>query len=228
MRLRWRRWWRRFGKASGKHTDGYSSLPLQGDSRPQSEDVVRGEQLALEKAGGKAGNYKIKYVSLDDAIAATGKWDPARFENARKVVGDDNDDRLPRRVQLGRIGDLGPAAQRGRHPAGLAVEHLRGPDAFGGRREGRAAEVPAVGQRRRSAASSPPTTSRRGAGRLDEGRGRHQALHPERQGGLREGHRRPGREDRRRAGHRGPRQRRHRHQGRELPLAGIEDQERRR
>ena len=25
----------------------YSSLPLQGDSRPQSEDVVKGEQMAL-------------------------------------------------------------------------------------------------------------------------------------------------------------------------------------
>ena len=38
-----------------------------------------------------------------------------------------------------------------------------------------------------------------GAGVLHEGRGRHEALHPERQGGLREGHRRPGREDRARS-----------------------------
>ena len=85
------------GKASGDELTIYSSLPLQGDSRPQSEDVVRGEQLALEKAGGKAGNFKIKYVSLDDATAATGKWEPGKVsENARKAVGDDNDDRLPR------------------------------------------------------------------------------------------------------------------------------------
>ena len=68
----------------------YSSLPLQGDSRPQSEDVVRGMQLALEKSGGKAGNFTIKYTSLDDAIAATGKWEPGKVsENARKAVGDD-------------------------------------------------------------------------------------------------------------------------------------------
>ena len=80
----------------------YSSLPLQGDSRPQSEDVVRGEQFALEKVGGKAGNYKINYKSLDDATAATGKWEPGKVsENARKAVGDDNHHRLPRRVQLG-------------------------------------------------------------------------------------------------------------------------------
>ena len=68
----------------------YSSLPLQGDSRPQSEDVVRGEKLALEEAGGKAGNFTINYVSLDDATAATGKWEPGQTSaNARKAVGDD-------------------------------------------------------------------------------------------------------------------------------------------
>ena len=77
-------------KASGSTLTIYSSLPLQGDSRPQSEDVVRGEQLALEKSGGKAGSFKIKYVSLDDAVAATGKWEPGKVsENARKAVGDD-------------------------------------------------------------------------------------------------------------------------------------------
>jgi branched-chain amino acid transport system substrate-binding protein len=68
----------------------YSSLPLQGDSRPQSEDVVRGEKMALEEAGGKAGNFKINYQSLDDSVAATGKWDPGQASaNARKAVGDD-------------------------------------------------------------------------------------------------------------------------------------------
>ena len=68
----------------------YSSLPLQGDSRPQSEDVVRGIRLALDQAGGKVGNFTIKYVSLDDATASAGKWDPGQTSaNARKVVGDD-------------------------------------------------------------------------------------------------------------------------------------------
>jgi branched-chain amino acid transport system substrate-binding protein len=68
----------------------YSSLPLQGDSRPQSEDVVRGEKMALEESGGKAGNFKINYQSLDDSTAATGKWEPGQTSaNARKAVGDD-------------------------------------------------------------------------------------------------------------------------------------------
>ncbi|MGZ4200418.1 MAG: branched-chain amino acid ABC transporter substrate-binding protein, partial [Thermoleophilia bacterium] len=67
----------------------YSSLPLQGDSRPQSVDVVNGEKLALEKAGGKVGKFTIKYVSLDDATAAAGKWDPgATSSDARKAAQD--------------------------------------------------------------------------------------------------------------------------------------------
>ena len=67
----------------------YSSLPLQGDSRPQSESVVNGEKLALQEAGGKVGKYTIKYVSTDDATAAAGKWDPGQTSaNARKAAQD--------------------------------------------------------------------------------------------------------------------------------------------
>jgi branched-chain amino acid transport system substrate-binding protein len=67
----------------------YSSLPLQGDSRPQSVSVVNGEKLALEKAGGKAGKFTITYKSLDDATAAAGKWDPgATSGDARKAAQD--------------------------------------------------------------------------------------------------------------------------------------------
>jgi branched-chain amino acid transport system substrate-binding protein len=78
------------GNGGGGTVTVYSSLPLQGDSRPQSEDVVRGIELALEQAGGKAGDTAIKYTSLDDATAAAGKWEPGQVSaNARKVVGDD-------------------------------------------------------------------------------------------------------------------------------------------
>jgi branched-chain amino acid transport system substrate-binding protein len=67
----------------------YSSLPLQGDSRPQSTDVVNGEKLALEEAGGKVGKFTIKYSSLDDATAAAGKWDPGQTSaDARKAAQD--------------------------------------------------------------------------------------------------------------------------------------------
>lgn len=75
--------------SGGSNLTIYSSLPLQGDSRPQSVSVVNGEKLALEKAGGKAGKYTITYKSLDDATAAAGKWDPgATSGDARKAAQD--------------------------------------------------------------------------------------------------------------------------------------------
>ncbi len=78
------------GSSSGRTSlTIYSSLPLQGDSRPQSESVVNGEKMALEEAGGKVGNFTIKYVSLDDATAAAGKWDPGQTSaDGRKAAQD--------------------------------------------------------------------------------------------------------------------------------------------
>ena len=69
----------------------YSSLPLQGASRPQSEDVIRGIELALKQKGGKCGDFTIEYKSLDDATAAAGKWEPGQTSaNAREVAQDDS------------------------------------------------------------------------------------------------------------------------------------------
>jgi len=77
--------------AGGKTLTIYSSLPLQGASRPQSEDVIKGERLALKQAGNKAGDVRIKYVSLDDATAAAGKWEAGQVSaNARKAAQDKN------------------------------------------------------------------------------------------------------------------------------------------
>jgi branched-chain amino acid transport system substrate-binding protein len=69
----------------------YSSLPLQGASRPQSEDVIKGIRLALKQKNNKCGDFSIKYESLDDATAAAGKWEPsATAANARKAAQDDS------------------------------------------------------------------------------------------------------------------------------------------
>jgi branched-chain amino acid transport system substrate-binding protein len=69
----------------------YSSLPLQGASRPQSEDVINGIKLALKQKGGKCGDYTINYQSLDDAPAAAGQWEAgATSDNARKAAQDDS------------------------------------------------------------------------------------------------------------------------------------------
>jgi len=69
----------------------YSSLPLQGASAEQSQDVVDGEKLALKQHGGKAGNCTVEYESLDDSTAQAGQWDAGQTKaNARKVAQDDS------------------------------------------------------------------------------------------------------------------------------------------
>ena len=67
----------------------YSSLPLQGASRPQTLAVVRGAQLALAQRGHEAGGNRIRYVSLDDSTARAGHWTPqAASRNARRAATD--------------------------------------------------------------------------------------------------------------------------------------------
>jgi branched-chain amino acid transport system substrate-binding protein len=69
----------------------YSSLPLQGASRAQTEALNNGAKLALEQKGGKAGNFNVKFITLDDSTAQAGAWTPeATQANARKVAQDKN------------------------------------------------------------------------------------------------------------------------------------------
>ena len=76
------------GEASGE-VSVYSSLPLQGASKDQTNAMVDGIKLALKQAGNKAGNVNIKYESLDDSTAQAGNWDPQQTAaNARKVAQD--------------------------------------------------------------------------------------------------------------------------------------------
>jgi branched-chain amino acid transport system substrate-binding protein len=78
------------GGGGGGTVDVYSSLPLQGASRPQTTAMVEGVKLALEQRGGKAGPTAVKYTSLDDSTAQAGTWTPeATQANARKVAQDD-------------------------------------------------------------------------------------------------------------------------------------------
>jgi branched-chain amino acid transport system substrate-binding protein len=67
----------------------YSSLPLQGASSAQTVPLVKGIQLALSQAKDKAGQFTVKYQSLDDSTAAAGEWDPTQTAaNARKAATD--------------------------------------------------------------------------------------------------------------------------------------------
>jgi branched-chain amino acid transport system substrate-binding protein len=77
------------GSSAGGTVGVYSSLPLQGASKDQTGAMVQGIKLALEQAGGKAGNVTVKYTSLDDSTAQAGNWDPQQTaSNARKVAQD--------------------------------------------------------------------------------------------------------------------------------------------
>ncbi|HYH59023.1 MAG TPA: branched-chain amino acid ABC transporter substrate-binding protein [Thermoleophilaceae bacterium] len=79
------------GGGGGDTAKVVSSLPLQGASRPQTTAMVNGIELALEQAGGKAGDITIEYESLDDSTAQVGSWTPeATSANAREAAQDDS------------------------------------------------------------------------------------------------------------------------------------------
>lgn len=84
-------------KAAGAGADAgtitiYSSLPLTGSSKEQTETLVNAMKLALEDYTGgtnKIGNFTIKFTSLDDATAAKGQWDADQEKsNANKALND--------------------------------------------------------------------------------------------------------------------------------------------
>ena len=81
----------------------YSSLPLEGPEAASSAEIVNGERLALSQAGGHVGQFKIGYVSLDDANPTTGQLDPeATSTNAKSAAQDTS--------TIAYLGDLSSAA----------------------------------------------------------------------------------------------------------------------
>jgi branched-chain amino acid transport system substrate-binding protein len=67
----------------------YSSLPLQGASRVNSEAVNNGAKMALKAINNQVNGYTIQFKTLDDSTASAGKWDPGQTQaNARKAVQD--------------------------------------------------------------------------------------------------------------------------------------------
>jgi branched-chain amino acid transport system substrate-binding protein len=75
--------------ATGSQLTVYSSLPLQGPSGAVSQQIVNGEKLALAEAGGRAGQFRIGYVSLDDANPKSGQWDPGVTATDAKTAAAD-------------------------------------------------------------------------------------------------------------------------------------------
>ncbi|MEA2253072.1 MAG: branched-chain amino acid transport system substrate-binding protein [Solirubrobacteraceae bacterium] len=77
------------GSSGAKTVSVYSSLPLQGASKDQTNAMVKGMELALSQANNKAGDVTVKYTSLDDSTAQAGAWDPQQTaSDARKAAQD--------------------------------------------------------------------------------------------------------------------------------------------
>ena len=55
-----------------------SDLPLQGASRPQTEQMGKAIEFVLKQRGFKAGDKKIAYQACDDATAQAASWDSAK------------------------------------------------------------------------------------------------------------------------------------------------------
>jgi branched-chain amino acid transport system substrate-binding protein len=79
------------GDGGGETAKVYSSLPLQGATRPQTTAMVDGIKLALQQRNNKAGDITVEYESLDDSTAQAGTWTPeATQANAERVAQDDS------------------------------------------------------------------------------------------------------------------------------------------
>ncbi len=75
--------------ATGSPLAVYSSLPLQGATAAISEQISGGEKLALAAAQGRAGKFKVGYVSLDDSNPANGDWSPGVTASNAKTAAQD-------------------------------------------------------------------------------------------------------------------------------------------
>src|SRR5438045_8067065 len=51
--------------------------------------MVNGERLALSQAGGRAGRFRVGYVSLDDSDPRTGRLDPGVTAANAKIAAQD-------------------------------------------------------------------------------------------------------------------------------------------
>jgi branched-chain amino acid transport system substrate-binding protein len=75
--------------AVGNQLTIYSSLPLQGPSGSNSQQIVNGEKLALGEIGGRIGPFKISYLSMDDSNTTSGEWNPGVTATNAKTAAED-------------------------------------------------------------------------------------------------------------------------------------------
>jgi branched-chain amino acid transport system substrate-binding protein len=75
--------------SSSKNVTVYTSLPFDPTDKAQTNDVVKGEKLALSQVNNTVGPCKITFKQLDDSTAQAGQWDAGQTSaNARKAASD--------------------------------------------------------------------------------------------------------------------------------------------
>ena len=66
-----------------------ADLPLSGDERNQTLQMVHAIQFVLKQAGNKAGKYHVRFEARDDATSYSGEWDEDKCaDNARSYAAD--------------------------------------------------------------------------------------------------------------------------------------------
>jgi branched-chain amino acid transport system substrate-binding protein len=75
--------------SASKNVKIITSLPFDATDRQQTNDVVKGEELALAQVNNAVGSCKISFSKLDDSTAQAGQWDAGQVSsNARKAAQD--------------------------------------------------------------------------------------------------------------------------------------------
>ncbi len=68
-----------------------SDLPMQGDSKARSEQMVEAIRLALEHRHWRAGDVNVAFQPCDDSIVKTGLWDGKKCRANANAYADDPD-----------------------------------------------------------------------------------------------------------------------------------------
>jgi branched-chain amino acid transport system substrate-binding protein len=76
-------------ETTGNQLTVYSALPLEGPSAAIGHQIEGGEKLALAQAGGRVGQFRVSYASLDDVNPVNGTASPGETMAAAKQAAQD-------------------------------------------------------------------------------------------------------------------------------------------
>ena len=68
-----------------------SDLPMQGDSKERSEQMVTAVELVLEQNDWQAGEHRVAFQACDDSVPETGEWDKAKCEGNARAYAENPD-----------------------------------------------------------------------------------------------------------------------------------------